>query len=432
MNLKLFSLLIFITLFFSCQKLERTNPFDSNTSPQLWMPKNFQATQEGNAVKLTWTSSNSNISGFRITKIYNNLSVRLNDLPNTATQIIDPDVVGGVNYSYYIVAFASNNESTQAVSNILPRLLASLITDTPSEISSNTAIVGGRVSANGGLPTSETGICYSTSPNPTTNNNKFAITAFSGVFSNKITGLASETTYYLRAYAINSQGTSYGAQVTFKTKVRINFNPNLTYGNTIDVEGNVYKTITIGSQTWMAENLKTTKYNDGTPIANITSQNTWDASTTGAYCWPNNDAILYKETYGALYNWYAVNSGKLCPPGWHIPSDAEWTTLIQYLGGESVGRDKLKESTGDHWLSPNAGVTLNTSTWNTSGFSAVPSGYRYGSFAPVGYLAIWWSSTEANQFDTICRRLDTQNVMPFNTFASRRNGFGVSVRCIKN
>jgi uncharacterized protein (TIGR02145 family) len=140
-----------------------------------------------------------------------------------------------------------------------------------------------------------------------------------------------------------------------------------------DGDGNVYNTVTIGTQIWMKGNLKTMKFNYGTSIPNVTDNTTWAGLTSAAYCWYNNDAATYKTTYGALYNWYAVdvasNDGKnVCPAGWHIPSDAEWTTLTDYLGGASVAGSKLKETGTTHWLSPNTGAT------NESGFTALPGG----------------------------------------------------------
>src|SRR5258707_6412574 len=154
-----------------------------------------------------------------------------------------------------------------------------------------------------------------------------------------------------------------------------------------DIDGNVYHTVKIGTQVWMIENLRVTKYNDGIAIPLITDL--WSAATTeGAYCWYNNDESTYKNAYGALYHWYSVNSGKLCHKGWHVPTDVEWTTLTTYLGGESVAGNKLKETGTAHWLSPNDGAT------NESGFTGLPGGIRGGTFSDVGNFGLWWSSTE--------------------------------------
>jgi uncharacterized protein (TIGR02145 family) len=170
------------------------------------------------------------------------------------------------------------------------------------------------------------------------------------------------------------------------------FNPNLTYGTMTDQDGNTYKTITIGTQTWMAENLRTTKWRNGgaIPIPYVTDDNEWENLTYGAYCNYNNDA-KYTPVYGRLYNWFAVNDSRnLAPAGWHVPSDDEWTTLAFYLGGVSVAGGKLKETGTSHWFSPNTGAT------NETGFTALPGGYRdyWGKFRLNGDRGYWWTSTE--------------------------------------
>jgi uncharacterized protein (TIGR02145 family) len=158
----------------------------------------------------------------------------------------------------------------------------------------------------------------------------------------------------------------------------------------IDIEGNIYNTVTIGTQTWMAENLKTTRYKNGTTIPLVTDNTAWAGLTSPGYCWYNNDEAANKATYGALYNWYTVNTGNLCPTGWHVPSDAEWTTLTAYLGGKNVAGGKLKETGTAHWASPNTGATNETS------FTALPGGARYylGSYFNFGSYGYWWSSNE--------------------------------------
>lgn len=138
----------------------------------------------------------------------------------------------------------------------------------------------------------------------------------------------------------------------------------------IDIEGNVYQTVIIGTQVWMAENLRTTKYNDGSSIPLVTEAAAWDDLNSPGYCWYDNDSINYKDTYGALYNWNAINTGKLAPVGWHVATDADWTTLTTYLGGDSIAGGKLKEQGTSHWAIPNTGAS------NTSGFTGLPAGFR--------------------------------------------------------
>jgi uncharacterized protein (TIGR02145 family) len=180
-----------------------------------------------------------------------------------------------------------------------------------------------------------------------------------------------------------------------------------------DVDRNLYTTIKIGTQVWMAENLKTIKYNDGTDIPNVTDATAWDTLTTPAYCWYNNDADTYKATYGALYNGYAVstttNGGKnVCPSGWHVPTDDEWTTMENYLiafgynyDGTTSGNKYAKAlASNTGWTSStNAGAVGNTdypAKRNVTGFTALPGGYRDfdGVFNYIGEYGIWWGSTE--------------------------------------
>jgi len=157
-----------------------------------------------------------------------------------------------------------------------------------------------------------------------------------------------------------------------------------------DYDGNIYESVTIGTQEWLTTNLRSKNYNDGTPIANVTETSTWDNLTSGAYCWYNNDELTYKSTYGALYNWHVVSSDKICPKGWHVPTDSEWQTLINYLGGESIAGGKLKQNNNEYWKDPNSGAT------NESGFSALPSGIRLTStsFDFKDEQAYFWSSSD--------------------------------------
>jgi uncharacterized protein (TIGR02145 family) len=180
--------------------------------------------------------------------------------------------------------------------------------------------------------------------------------------------------------------------------------------NVKDIDGNVYNTVTIGTQTWMKENLRTTHYADGTAIP--------------YYYWYDNDSATYANTYGALYKF--DYTGNLCPTGWHVPTDAEWTTLTDYLGGEDVAGGKLKEMGTTHWQSPNEGAT------NESGFTALPGGYQneYGSFSGIGSGGYWWSSTGSDLIISLGRSLyyDCSSV----DRSSYNVGGGFSVRCLKD
>jgi uncharacterized protein (TIGR02145 family) len=204
------------------------------------------------------------------------------------------------------------------------------------------------------------------------------------------------------------------------------FNPNLTYGTLTDIDGNVYKTIQIGTQTWMAENLKVTHYRDGSDIPIETNYSDWSGLTTGAYCWWGKDVASYKKIYGALYNWFAVNdSRKLAPAGWHIPADYEWTALTDYLGQIDAGT-KMKEVGTTHWIHDD-GQT------NESGFTGLPGDYRGDDEAAqqIGYNAYWWSSTEINTSSAWNRSLDYGDAVVEKRF-NQEKWIGASVRCVKD
>jgi uncharacterized protein (TIGR02145 family) len=202
-------------------------------------------------------------------------------------------------------------------------------------------------------------------------------------------------------------------------------NPELLYGTVTDIDGNTYRTIIIGNQEWMAENLNTSRYANGDVIPNITDNAQWAVQSQGAWCYYEND-IQYACPYGKLYNWYVtVDERNVCPTGWHVPSDAEWTVLTTYLGAVEVVGGKMKSTGTEHWLSPNDGAT------NESGFSGLPGGYRNGTnvyFNYVGYFGFWWSSTDHNDYAAWGRDLRSHN-----SGVSLYNGGkvdGFSVRCL--
>jgi uncharacterized protein (TIGR02145 family) len=197
-----------------------------------------------------------------------------------------------------------------------------------------------------------------------------------------------------------------------------------------DGDNNNYSVVQIGTQIWMAENLRTTKYNDGAVIPLITDINAWAVLTTPGYCWYNNDEATFKNTYGGLYNWYVTdissNGGKeVCPTGWHLPSDAEWTTLSTFLGGESIAGGKMKETGTTHWASPNSDAT------NESGFTSIPGGSRYfdGTFDLLGQYSQWWSSSEFSIDNSWFRYLAVDNGSV--TRISDSKQYGLSLRCFR-
>lgn len=212
--------------------------------------------------------------------------------------------------------------------------------------------------------------------------------------------------------------------------------------NTVtDIEGNVYHTVKIGTQTWMVENLKTTKYNDGTSIPYVTVPSDWSYLTTPGYCYFNNN-VANKNIYGALYNWYTVNTDKLAPTGWHVPTEAEWTTLENHLivygynyDGTTTGNKiakSLAATTGWSTYDGTGAVGNDLTKNNTSGFAGLPGGERgsNGSFNGVGYYGIWWSSTQNETYYAWFRDLN-YDISSVSSYYGSKN-YGYSVRCVRN
>lgn len=192
-------------------------------------------------------------------------------------------------------------------------------------------------------------------------------------------------------------------------------------GLPVDGDGNTYDTIVIGTQTWLQQNLKTSKYRNGDQIYLISDNEKWISWQIGAYCWYNNDPETYKNTYGALYNWN-VAKANICPTGYHVPTTVDWKTLIDNLGGVYDAGAKLKEAGTVHWLSPNVGAT------NESGFTALPGGERLagdGSFILIGKSGIWWASDDSKLINlSTASKVVGESSLPSN--------FGCSIRCIKD
>jgi uncharacterized protein (TIGR02145 family) len=195
------------------------------------------------------------------------------------------------------------------------------------------------------------------------------------------------------------------------------------------IQSNDGDAVKICDQIWMAENLRTTKYNDGTSIPLVTSYSEWSNLGTPGYCWYGNSEVMFKIPYGALYNWYAVNTGMLCPAGWHIPNNAEWTVLTDCLGGASIAGGKLKEAGTEHWSSPNTGAT------NETGFTALPGAGRdeegwFDYLTLIGITGYWWSSTEESSMYAIYRSMSYGSSIVSSGDYSKKGGF--SVRCVKD
>lgn len=295
------------------------------------------------------------------------------------------------------------------------------------------------LSSDGGSGMKSRGFCFDTKPDVTINNNPVFTTNSNGGY-----GLGQETwiqfnllpntTYYVRAFAENSNGVGYGEELSITTGPV--FEPD---DPTFDIEGNPYTTVKIGSQVWMVENLMTRFYNDGSPIPYVPDEYTWgklDELDEPAYCWLYNDAGN-KEPYGALYNWKVVQTGKLAPLGWRVPTDDDWNILFRYLGGNVdynfFAGAKMKEAGTAHWSSPNGGAT------NASGWTGLPGMYRHSSGYFLGLYpdlntpwsqGFWWSSTSSDPAEANFIDLSSGGSGVWISHINRFYGF--SVRCIRD
>jgi uncharacterized protein (TIGR02145 family) len=328
--------------------------------------------------------------------------------------------------TYYVRAYATNSAGTSYGNEISfptnPVQVPTLSTTAATNVALTTAVSGGNITDDNGATVNARGICWNTSGNPSTSDSKTTEGSGTGSFSSNISGLTAGTVYYVRAYATNSAGTGYGSQIRFSTSA-------------YDIDGNVYKTVVIGTQLWMQSDLKTTRLNDNTSIPNVTDATDWKNLTSMGSCWYGNNPS-YGSTYGMIYNWYAVETAMLCPTGWHVPTDNEFKTLELYLG---MTQDQVD---GTLWRGTDQGTQLkSTSTWtpstgtNSSGFTGLGSGYRYGvdgGFVGMGSVTYLWSSTLhwSDTTKALYRRLDSSET------GVHREGVikagGKSVRCLKN
>jgi len=291
-------------------------------------------------------------------------------------------------------------------------------TNAVTDITQTTATCGGNITNDGDADITEKGVCWSQWYTPYTSDNRTMDGTGKGSFISYMTGLSPNTSYYVRAYATNSEGTSYGENQIFTTT-------GGGGGPAVDVDGNVYTPVTIGTQIWMKENLKTTHYRNGDAIAYTPDASAWSSLTTGGYCNYNN-LLSNGDTYGRLYNWAAVNDSRnLAPAGWHVASYNEWLTLMNYAGGYAAAGGKLKETGTLHWTSPNNGT-------DAFGFTALPSGLRTlaGGYEVMGYNAYWWTSTEADIVYSWGAAISYNDATLYTVVYEKPQGF--PVRCVKD
>jgi uncharacterized protein (TIGR02145 family) len=321
-----------------------------------------------------------------------------------------------------------------------PEAIFEISTVPITEIKPRSAKSGGEITGSGNSQITERGVCWSETENPAVNDNCTMNGSGTGSYSSTITGLSPGIQYHVRAYAIISESVQYGGERIFTTISDDEADSyEHEYGSLTDIEGNEYKTIIIGEQEWMAENLKTSRYRDSTSIAHVAENGEWRVRVSGAWSYYGND-ISNGPVYGKLYNWYAVADGRgLCPSGWRVPADEDWTVLEMYLGmshaeakgigwrgGAQNTGGKLKETGLEHWRLPNAGAT------NESGFSGLPGGIRdsESTFVNINTYGFWWSSAEQNESNSWRRVLRLFDGEVNRSDFDKREGY--SVRCLRN
>ena len=342
-----------------------------------------------------------------------------NQAANASAGYISEDFNGDGLVDGSDLSIACNNASF-AIMSMVPLSIPIVSTTIVTNITSNSATSGGHVSLDGGAPVVARGVCWSTNPNPTTANTKTNDGVDTGTFVSNLTVLMANTLYYVRAYATNSEGTAYGNDTTFTT-------PPLWFCGTPMTDsrdGKTYNTVLIGTHCWFAQNL-----NIGTKV--LGNANQTNNSIIEKYCY--NDLESNCDVYGGLYQWdeamqYSTTEGVqgICPTGWHLPTDPEWSNLTTFLGGPAVAGGKMKEAGTAHWLSPNTGAT------NSSGFTALPGGYRYifGNFINLANSTTFWSSSQASAPNAWYRDLNYSYENVGLGTSTKPRGF--SGRCVKN
>jgi uncharacterized protein (TIGR02145 family) len=365
-------------------------------------------------------------------------------------------VVSGLSPSttYFLRAYATTEKGTSYGSSIPFTTIdfALVTTAEVTNVTSISAISGGNIESDGGDEVTR-GVVWDTRLNPTVEENTGKTINGRGVgsFVSVMTGLFPLTTYYVRAYASNNAGTSYGTEHKFTTGKPTILDHEIIEGSVEDIDGNIYRTVFIGSQEWMAENLKTTRYRDGSAIDLPADGNSWISNTAGAYGW-YRDEESNKDTYGAIYNWYAVtNPSQLCPDGWRVPSDQDWTNLVNFVATvyalsnhkdniAAIG-NRLKSCRQVNSSLGGECETTQFPRWHQHernyglddfGFSALPIGSRSSEgiyIANPGYYVQYWSTTENTLQEAFVRYITFDSASLFRKPAEKINGY--AVRCVR-
>ena len=402
-----------------------TTSSTSNTSPVVTSTSVTDLT----TIQATFNAEVNSQGGGTVTErgaVWNtsgNPTVNSNRVPSGAGTGVFTATITGLSggSNYYVRAYALNSFGISYGSEIpfsTPQGIPTVSIISVS-VQSTGAGIDGQVTDDGGQSLIERGVVWNTTGTPTTLDNKIANGNSLGIYSTQISGLILGSTYYVRNYATNTSGTAYSNTRSITTSL-----PPV-----VDIDGNYYDTVHIGNQIWFKQNLKTTRYRNGGNIPYVLGNTDWGALTTGAWNYYDHDASN-NSVYGKLYNWYSTQGDTLCPTGWGVPTDDEWTILTTYLGGESVAGGKMRSIGYTYWRSPNTGAT------NESRFSALPGGFRIDfdeSFRGIKSSAIFWSITEyGDLFNSYYRALDYDGngVSVRKYFGSK--AFGFSIRCLKD
>jgi len=315
-----------------------------------------------------------------------------------------------------------------------------------TNISTTSATSGGIVYLQCSSPIISKGIVWSSTQMPTLANNHGYTTDGIGVgeFGSNMMLLIPQTNYFVRAYATNSAGTTYGNQVKFTTLN--SYTPQVCLGSEqiSDVDGNIYNTVKIGTQCWMKENLRTTKFRGGTAISLVSDNFLWNSITSSARCLNNNN-LVNEEFYGYLYNWYAASQNDICPEGWRVPLDSDWDILRNFVDPNAAGNNNIAGNLLKSCRQINSPLSSLCSTsehprWNAHtvqygtddfGFSALPGGHRIsnGSFSSVGSNGYFWTGNQTSETEAWFRGIGFGNSIFHRNIASKQNGY--SLRCIK-
>ncbi len=443
-----------LTDYVGSQTEYQCNSSSSNIAKALASTTGWNSNSGTNTCAVGNNPSANNATGFSAVPAGNYGDVNYNDFGDDA--VFWSATKDDNNFAYFRGLYCSNanvrrysykENSGFSVRCVRGETSLTVTTGSVSAITSTTATVAGNVTADGNSAITACGVCYGTTANPDLTGNHLEADGTTGEFTVNLTGLTAGTTYYVRAYATNSVGTAYGSQVSFTTPYPNDGQPCPGATTVTDIDGNEYNTVQIGNQCWMKENLRTTRYANGTSIPLGSTY-----SNTDPYrYYPNNDQSNV-STYGYLYNWPAVMGSSfsssanpsgvqgICPTGWHVPSDAEWTQLTDYVGSQTEYQCNSSSSNIAKALASTTGwqnsyqicaVGNNPSFNNTTGFSALPAGnYAFGSYSQFGNFATFWSATESSDDNAYGRYLDYNNASVYRGNGNKVIGF--SVRCVRD